>query len=153
MAASAGIFARESRVLDRYVQIGLAQGRVLSVTFPNEPDPEAGDDHEILDRIESYLDGEHETFEDVTVAMTMPTHQREVLEVVTQIPYGESASLDQLTRMVPDRDPDEEDDRRAVREALAENPTPLLIPTHRVRGGPETAPADVEATLRSIEGL
>lgn len=153
MAASAGIFARESRVLDRYVQIGLAQGRVLSVTFPNEPDPEAGDDHEILDRIESYLDGERETFEDVTVAMTMPTHQREVLEAVTQIPYGESASLDQLTRMVPDRDPDEEDDRRAVREALAENPTPLLIPTHRVRGGPETAPADVEATLRSIEGL
>ncbi len=52
-----GIFARESSYLDRYVQLGVASGRVLSVSFPDTPDEEAREDHELLERIFDYLDG------------------------------------------------------------------------------------------------
>ena len=37
-----GIFARESTYLDCYVQVGLAQGRVISVSFPVDPEDVRG---------------------------------------------------------------------------------------------------------------
>lgn len=149
----AGICARESTSLDCYVQLGLAQGRVISATFPADPDPDAASDHELLDRIVSYLDGERDEFDDVTVALTMATDQREILERVREIPYGEETTVEQLTRMVPDRDPEEQGDKRLVREALVANPVPLFVPDHRVRNGPSGAPADVERTFRAVERL
>lgn len=149
---TAGIYARESPFLDRYVQLGIAQGRVLSVDFPETVEEAAGD-HELLDRIEGYLGGEPDEFEDVTLAMTMPTDRREVFEAVREIPYGEDASVEQVARLVPGRDPDDQDDLRAVRDALAANPLPILIPAHRVRGAPAGAPTDVAEKLRSLEGL
>jgi len=50
---------------------------------------------------------------------------------------------------------DHEDDRdlATVRDALADNPVPLLIPDHRVRDGPSAPPLAVQQTLRAIEGL
>ena len=153
MAEVAGIYARESAYLDRYVQVGIAQERVISVSFPRAPDEEATSDHDLLDRIEAYLEGETDDFADVTVALTVPTDQREVLEVVREIPYGEEMTVEQVTRATPGLDPDEDADRTLVREALAENPAPLLIPDHRVRDGPSAAPAAIEQKLRAVEGL
>ena len=152
MNEEAGIFARETSHLDRYVQFGAAQGRVLSVTFPNAPDDEALSDHELLDRIDRYLDGVEDDFADVTVALTVPTDRRKILETVREIPYGEQVDVAQLLRMTPDGDPDDEEDVRTARSALADNPTPLLIPDHRVRDGPSGAPAPVEQKLRAVEG-
>ncbi|MFB6083149.1 MAG: MGMT family protein [Halorientalis sp.] len=151
MSDVAGIYARESAYLDRHVQVGIAQGRVISVSFPETPDEGAEADHDLLDRIDAYLDGVEETFEDVQVALTVPTDQRKVLEAVREIPYGEDASVAQLARMTPGLD--DEDDQRAVREALTENPAPLLIPDHRVRDGPGATPPAVVDKLRSIEGI
>lgn len=153
MEDTAGIYARESSYLDRYVQLGIAQGRVLSVEFPTSPADDARPDHDLLDRVDAYLQGERDDFGDVPVAMTMPTPQRSVFEAVRKVPYGESSTLEQLVRMVPGRDADDEGDRRDAREALAANPAPLFIPTHRVRDGPSGMPADVEGKLRSVEGL
>jgi len=48
---------------------------------------------------------------------------------------------------------DDQDDQQQVREALAANPVPLLIPDHRVRDGPSGAPPAVEQKLRVVEGL
>lgn len=152
MDETAGIYARESGFLDRYVQLGMAQGRVLSVDFPTRVD-DVERDHELLDRIEAYLQGEKDDFSDVTVAMTMPTEESEVLKKVREVPYGENATIKQITLMVPGRDADDESDLRAVREALASNPSPLVIPTHRVRDGPSGMPPDVESKLRALEGL
>ena len=42
----AGIFARESAYLGRYVQVGVASGRVISVSFPEAPDPDAPENHD-----------------------------------------------------------------------------------------------------------
>jgi len=149
----AGIYARESTYLDRYVQLGVAQGRVISVSFPTAPDDDAASEHDLLDRVAAYLQGERDDFTDVTVALTVPTDRRRVLEAVREIPYGEDASVAQLARMAPDLDPDDEADVTTVREALADNPAPIFVPDHRVRDGPSAAPPAVEQKLRSLEGL
>ncbi|WP_424019804.1 MGMT family protein [Halorientalis pallida] len=153
MSDVAGIYARESAYLDRYVQVGIAQGRVISVSFPESPDEGAEDDHDLLDRIGAYFDGVEESFEDVQVALTVPTDQRKVLEAVREIPYGQDSSVAQLARMTPGLDDESDDDIRAVREALTENPAPLLIPDHRVRDGPGATPPAVVDKLRSVEGI
>lgn len=149
----AGIFAREIPTLDRYVQLGVAQGRVISVSFPGVPEDDAEDAHELLDRIEAYVEGTEDAFDDVTVALTLPTDRRGVLEAVRGIPYGSSIGVEELTRMTPGLADDDEDDQRLVRETLAENPAPLLVPDHRVRDGPSAAPPAVEQFLRRVEGL
>ena len=150
----AGIYARESPYLDRHVQLGAASGRVLSVSFPEIPDEETEADHPVLDRIFEYLDGLEEIeFDDVQVALTVPTDQRAVLEQVRQIPYGDQVTVETLARMTPDLDHEDEDDIVLVRTALDQNPAPLLIPDHRVRDGPSAAPPSVEQKLRSIEDL
>ncbi|QRV16195.1 MGMT family protein [Haloterrigena salifodinae] len=150
----AGIYARESSYLDRHVQLGAASGRVLSVTFPERPDDDAETDHPVLDRIFEYLDGLEEiTFDDVQVALTVPTDQRAVLESVREIPYGDQVTVDTLARMTSGLDHEDEDDVILVRTALDQNPAPILIPDHRVRDGPSAAPPAVEQKLRSLEEL
>jgi len=153
MSTDAGIYARESTYLDSYVQFGEAQTRVISVSFPKTPDAGADGDHALLDRIDEYLDGVAVDFSDVTVALTVPTDRRKLLETVREVPYGEEVSLEELVRMTPGMDPDDEEAGRVARSALADNPAPLLIPDHRVRDGPSAAPADVEQKLRKVEGL
>jgi len=153
MSQEAGIFARESDYLDCYVQFGEAQGRVISVSFPQSPEEGAETDHELLDRIGTYLEGNEEEFGDVIVALTVPTDQRGVLEKVGEIPCGEQVSVERLVGMTAGLDPGDDADRRLARRALADNPAPLLIPDHRVRDGPSAASAEVEQRLRSLEGL
>lgn len=152
MDAEAGIYAREVAYLDCYVQCGTAQGRVISLSFPSTPDDHETD-HELLDRIEAYLEGDPDDFTDVEIALTVPTDQRSILEQVREIPYGEEVGCERLARMTPGLDVDTDDAARTVREALAGNPVPLLIPDHRVRNGPSAAPARIEQKLRAVEGL
>ncbi|WP_394741364.1 MGMT family protein [Natronococcus roseus] len=150
----AGIYARESSYLDRYVQVGVAGGRVLRVTFPETPEDDAETDHDVLERIFEYLDGlEEVAFDDVQVALTMPTDQRAVLEGVREIPYGDQVDVRTLARMTPELDHEENEDLNLVRTALDNNPAPILIPDHRVRDGPSAAPPAIEQKLRSLEGL
>lgn len=149
----AGVYARESTFLDRYVQLGVAQGRVLSVEFPYEPDSGAETEHDLLDRVEAYLQGEKDDFADVTVALTMATDKRDVLEKVREIPYSDSGTVRQVTMMVPGRSPEDEGDLTAVQDGLAANPAPIFIPTHRVTDGPSGMPSDVASKLRAVEGI
>jgi methylated-DNA-[protein]-cysteine S-methyltransferase len=148
-----GIYARESPYLERVVEFGYASGKVLSVSFPEAAPEDAAHDHPLLDRIFAYLEGSQETFDDVEVALTVPTDRRSVLETVREIPYGEDVSVVQLARMTPGLGDDEEEDQRLVREALADNPAPLLVPDHRVRDAPSAAPPAAEQKLRRLEEL
>lgn len=149
----AGIFARESTFLDGYVQLGVAADRVISVTFPAEPDAGAGADHPILDRVSAYLEGEREDLREVAVGLTVATDHRSVLEAVREVPYGENATVEQIARMTPGLSAEDTADQDTVRTALAENPVPLVVPDHRIRDGPSGAPPAVETKLRSLEGL
>jgi len=149
----AGIYARESTYLDRFVQFGEAGDRIISMSFPTQPDSDSSESHPLLDRIETYLGGAEDNFDDVIVGLTVPTTQRKVLDAVDQIPYGEEGSVEQVVMMAEGLGSDEQADQQQVREALAANPVPLLIPDHRVRDGPSGAPPEVEQKLRSVEGL
>jgi methylated-DNA-[protein]-cysteine S-methyltransferase len=147
----AGIYATESAYLDRFVRIGVAGGRVLSVSFP-EAAPDAASGHPLLDRVTAYLEGSDDGFHDVDVALAAATPDHAVLEAVREIPYGENATVSQVARLAG-LDPDDEADLATVREALVANPAPLFVPDHRVWDGPSAAPPAVEQRLRSLEGL
>jgi len=146
-----GIYARESSYLERYVQVGVAGEKLLRVSFPAAAD--ADSEHDLLDRIFAYFEGVEDDFDDVNVALTVPTAHRDVLEAVRDIPYGEQVSVDSLAAAAPGLDPDDPEDAETVRAALAGNPVPLVIPDHRVRDGPSGAPPEVEQRLRSLEGI
>jgi len=151
---TAGIFAREIPYLERYVQFGEASGRVISVTFLEAPDADASDEHELLDRFEDYAEGIREDdFADVETGLTVPTKHRSVLEALQQVGYGEEVDVRTLTNMTPSFDADDQDDVVTVREALAANPIPVLVPDHRVRDGPSALPPEVEQKFRSFEDL
>ena len=145
-----GVYARKLPHLDRTVEIGIAGGRVLSVSFPEEIPDDAEGDHPLLDRVLATLEGETDDFEDVQVALTMPTAQREVLEATRMIPYGDSVTVEQLTR-IAGLDPEDADDRRTVRGALRENPVPLFVPDHRVEDADGATPGAIARRLRTLE--
>ena len=146
----AGIYARDSDLLDRAVQIGVASGRVISVSFPERVPADASPEHPLLDRVFAYLGGGEERFTDVEVALTVPTAQRAVLEAARNVPYGETITVQRLTN-IAGMDADDEEDRLAVRAALQENPVPILVPDHRVRDADGATPTEVAATLRELE--
>ncbi|MCL7416979.1 MAG: MGMT family protein [Halalkalicoccus sp.] len=148
-ANDTGIYARELDEPDRTVQIGVASGRVISLSFPEEPSEEATRDHDLLDRIERYVGGEPDDFADVPIALTVPTDHRAVLERVREIPYGETSDVATLARTAPGLDPEE--DEGIVRAALEANPVPILIPDHRVLDAPSALPTGLERRLREIE--
>ncbi|WP_297888389.1 MGMT family protein [uncultured Halorubrum sp.] len=152
MAGTSGVFAREFDEIDRTVQVGFAGGRVISLSFPAEPPSDADGDHELLDRIDVYLDGERDEFAEVALGLTVPTDQREVLEALRSVPYGEEVSVSRLARLAG-FDPDDADDLETVTGALADNPVPVLLPDHRVSGGPYATPGGVRGELRRVEGL
>ena len=145
----AGIYARESPTLGRAVQIGVASGRAISVSFPDEVPPDAHSDHPLLDRVFDYLGGTEDHFDDVEVAITVPTDRRRVLDAVRNVPYGEQVSVDRLVRLAG-LDADDEDDLNTVQTALSENPLPLFVPDHRVDAAGAT-PAEVAERLRALE--
>jgi len=145
-----GVFARGFDRLGRAVEIGVASGSVISVAFPGSVGEDAGRDHPLFDRIDAYLGGASDHFDDVEVALTVPTDHRRVLEATRNVPYGETVSLDRVARMAG-LDPDDDGDRGTARTALAGNPVPLFVPDHRVRDAPGGAPADVAERLRKIE--
>ncbi|GAB7094618.1 MGMT family protein [Halolamina litorea] len=146
----AGIYSRESTVLGRPLQIAVASGQVIDVSFPDRVPDDAESDHEILARLFAYLDGERDDFAEVEVAITVPTDQRAVLKAVCQIPYGETGTARQVA-MMANLDPDDEDDAQTVRSAIRANPVPILVPDHRVEDVPGATPDDVAATLRDLE--
>ena len=152
MAGTSGVFAREFDEIGRTVQVGFAGGRVIAVSFPTEPPADADTDHDLLDRIGSYLRGEPDEFAEVAIGLTVPTPQRDVLESLRTLPYGEEVSVSRLARL-GGFDPDDPDDLEAVTGALADNPIPVLLPDHRVSGGPYATPGGVRGALRSVEEI
>lgn len=147
----AGIYARESPTLGRAVQVGIASGRVIDVSFPESVPGDAEADHPLLDRLFAYLDGEEEDdFDDVEVALTVPTKYRTVLERTRSIPYGRTVSASKLAEL-SGLDGDSRDDVARVEKALAANPTPVFVPDHRVRDVRGGTPGDVAETLRRLE--
>lgn len=146
----AGIYAREYDLLGCAVQLGVAGGQVINVSFPDTVPADAEGDHPLLDRVDDYLGGEEDHFDDVPVALTVSTEQRRVLDALRKLPYGETVSVDRVARLAGFDDEDGEE-METVRSALRANPIPLFVPDHRVEGAQGATPSHVAKRLRTVE--
>ena len=146
----AGIYAREFEPLGRAVEIGVASGKVVGVSFPESAPVDAEYDHPLLDRIDEYLAGAPDHFDDVPVALTVPTDQRRVLEAVRKLPHGGTVRRSRVANLAG-LDPDDDEDLRLVETALRGNPVPLFVPDHRVESVRGATPAAVAEALRRLE--
>lgn len=145
-------YAKYYPYLESNLEVVIAEGRVTSVTFPDEPHSDAEDEHELLDRIDGYLSGTVEDeFADVEIGIEASPPEQQVFEALRSIPYGENSSVADIARSVPEYDAGTDDDLDAIREILDRNPVPVILPDHRVRDGPSAAPPRVEQRLRSLE--
>ncbi len=147
---SAGIFARRFDSLDSVVQIGVASGRVINVSFPDEIPEDADSDHELLDAVAEYLAGNPSTVENADIGLTVPTEHRAVLEALDSVSSGTTVTVSRLAR-VAGLDPSDDEALGTVRDALRANPVPLFLPDHRVRDGQGATPPRIAAALRRLE--
>lgn len=146
----AGIFARRFDSLDCVVQLGIASGRAISVSFPEDVPADAEPDHELLDAVAAYLGGDPTAVDDADIGLTVPTDERAVLEALDSVPPGSTVTVSRLARLAG-LDPADDDDIATVRDALRENPLPIFLPDHRVRDGQGATPPQVAAALRRLE--
>ena len=151
-----GIEHRWSEYLDTYVQVGVVGGRVVSVSFVDEPADEStevnadenGSDG--LEAIFAYLEGDIETTLDVPYALTVSGVERRALERTRDLPYGTTLTYEEFASSVG------EDDVERVRDTLHANPVPIVLPSHRVVAedgvGGFTGPRRVKRLLLELEG-
>jgi methylated-DNA-[protein]-cysteine S-methyltransferase len=91
---------------------------------------EAGVLGDIKRRLQAYFDGEEVSFSDVLLDPTVGTpFQRRVWEATREIPRGETRTYGQLARQS-----DSPHAARAIGQAMARNPWPIVVPCHRVVG-------------------
>ncbi len=79
-------------------------------------------------QLEQYLRGKRKKF-DLAMDLRAPRFQRRVLEEVTAIPYGETASYGEIARRAGNPRA-----ARAVGAVMRSNPLPIIVPCHRVIG-------------------
>ena len=146
-----GIYAQRFDELDTIIQLGVASGQVIDVSFPDTAPDDATTDHEVFRLINDYLDGDRLALTDVEIALTVPTDHRQVLDALQNVSAGNTVTVSRLARLAG-MDEDSEENQAAIRDALQANPVPLLIPDHRVHDAQGATPSDVAATLRDLEG-
>ena len=145
-----GIYAQRFDELDTVIQLGVASGQVIDVSFPDTAPDDATTDHEVFTLINDYLDGDRLALTDVEIALTVPTDHRQVLDALQNVSAGNTVTVSRLARLAG-IDEDSEEDQAAIRDALQANPVPLLIPDHRVHDAQGATPPDVATTLRDLE--
>lgn len=85
--------------------------------------------HTVLVQIDEYLRGDRKDFSFPIDWSYMPAFQRAVLKLTLDIPYGEIRTYQQIANQLG-----KPGAARAVGQAEANNPMPLVIPCHRVVG-------------------
>ncbi|HEY1724460.1 MAG TPA: methylated-DNA--[protein]-cysteine S-methyltransferase [Steroidobacteraceae bacterium] len=116
------------------------------------PDPAR---QRVIDDIVALLAGEPRDLRQARLDLSaVPPFHRQVYEVVRAIPPGRTRSYGEVAALCGDRQA-----ARAVGQAMARNPIPIIVPCHRVlaaggRSGGFSAPGGVTTKLRllTIEG-
>jgi methylated-DNA-[protein]-cysteine S-methyltransferase len=116
------------------VRVTIAQSRAAVLESINTDYPNAvesvGAFGDLQSRLVRYLDGERVAFNDGIDLSALTGFQRAVLEAARDIPYSEVRSYGCLAQQVG-----RPGAARAVGQALARNPVPIVVPCHRVIGG------------------
>jgi len=102
----------------------LAVQRVLSQTGATLDDPFFSD---LPHRINKYLSGEPTTFNDALDIRDATAFRQQVWQTLSKVPYGQTKSYHWLACEVG-----RPNAARAVGQALATNPLPIIVPCHRV---------------------
>ena len=110
----------------------------------------------LMDRIEDYADGERVEFSDIALDLSgVPDFHRRAYDVLVGVRWGETLTYGDLARKLGDINLS-----RAVGQAMGANPTPLIIPCHRVlashgKPGGFSAPGGALSKLRmlALEGV
>ncbi len=89
--------------------------------------PSSGLGWALEQKLRAYLDGERVSFEEPVDLSRTPPFTRRVLEATRAIPYGEVRTYGGLAAQVGSPRA-----ARAVGQAMAANPMPLVVPCHRV---------------------
>lgn len=136
---------------------GITRVYLRRVETARSPAREAGPIGRLLEQarkeLAEYLAGDR-TFFTVPVDLSqVPTFERAALQAAVRIPYGEVRSYKWIAQRLG-----EPDAARAVGNAMASNPVPLIIPCHRVvksdggLGGYSFGPLRKEALLNLERG-
>lgn len=83
---------------------------------------------EVLRQLEAYFAGKLKAFS-LDICLNVPPFQKKVLTALRQVPYGETISYGELAKNTGNPKAS-----RAVGQANARNPIPIIIPCHRVIG-------------------
>ena len=83
--------------------------------------------NDLVERLRAYFGGHKATFPDSLDLSSATPFQREVWEITRLIPYGETRSYTWVAEQIK-----KPGAVRAVGQALARNPLPVIIPCHRV---------------------
>jgi methylated-DNA-[protein]-cysteine S-methyltransferase len=82
---------------------------------------------DLIERLKSYFDGQRVAFNDELDLSLATAFQREVWQLTRLIPYGETRSYGWIAERLG-----RAGEGRAVGQALARNPLPIIVPCHRV---------------------
>ncbi len=105
---------------------------LVALCFPGKPPAETLFSHPLLQELrqelDQYFQGERAAFT-VPVKLTGPPFFRQVWAELRTVPYGETVTYGELARRTGGPQA-----ARAVGQAMAKNPLPILVPCHRVVG-------------------
>lgn len=118
-------------------------------------------DDDITMRTKEELDGyfsHRRTSFDIPLDIEGTSFQREVWDILSMIPYGETMTYGEIASLIAERRENGRMSAQAVGGAVGSNPFALLIPCHRVLGkGGEiigyAAGIDIKKGLLDIEGI
>ncbi|CYU98369.1 TPA: methylated-DNA--[protein]-cysteine S-methyltransferase [Streptococcus suis] len=89
---------------------------------------------EVKDWLKRYFAGENPTVNLAILAPEVTDFRRKVLELLVQIPYGQTTTYKAIAEQIAKLEGKEKSSARAVGGAVGHNPISLLIPCHRVLG-------------------
>jgi len=138
----------------KFVNVVLKDERVVRVTFSDHPfyeNVQSDTAKSLKLDLERYFGGEKVDFNSYSVNLSeLSDFVRVVLEEIRAIPYGSVITYKELAERL-------NTSPRAIGQALKRNPTPVIIPCHRVVAknglGGFSAGIEIKRELLKLEGL
>ena len=119
---SFGILVNESDLL-KVILPNKINSISIEITNPGSHKPIM---HNVIEQLNQYFMGIRKQF-DISLKLKMPPFYKKVLKEVSEIPYGQTFSYKKIARKLNNPRA-----YRAVANANAANPIPIIIPCHRV---------------------
>ena len=119
---SFGILVNESNLL-KVILPNKINSISIEITNPGSYKPIM---HNVIEQLNQYFMGIRKKF-DISLKLEMPPFYKKVLKEVSEIPYGQTFSYKNIARKLNNPRA-----YRAVANANAANPIPIIIPCHRV---------------------